>query len=116
MKLSTRMIIGWVAVFAGGVTVAFDVGPWFFFGALLLSDLLRTRFEPRIPREVELRRMWILLPLGLLYLGLGLRFGVPESPSHPLHIVGGIGFAVAVAWLIRDDIRIYRRLHESRAA
>lgn len=113
MKLSTRMIIGWLAVFAGGVTLVFDIGPWFFFGALVFSDLLRNRFEPRIPREVARRRRWILLPLTLLYLGFVVWLDIPESASHPIHIIGGIGFAIAIAWLIRDDIRVYRQLHET---
>ena len=115
-KLSTRMIVGWVAVFAGGVTLAFDVGPWFLLAALVLSDLLRTRFHPRIPREVERRRRWILLPPPILYLALVVWLDVPGYATHPLHIVGGVGFAVAVAWLIRDDIRVYRQFHETRAA
>lgn len=116
MKLSTRMIIGWVAVFAGGVTLAFDIGPWIFFGTLLLSDLLRTRFEPRIPSEVERRRRWILLPLAVLYVGLGVWLDVPASSTHLFHVVGAIGFAAAVAWLIRDDVRVYRQLHEQTNA
>ena len=112
MKLSTRMIIGWLAVFAGSLTLAFDIGPWIFFGTLLLSDLLRTRFEPRIPPEIERRRRWILLPLAVLYIGLGVLLDVPASPTHPFHIVGAGGFAAAVAWLIRDDVRVYRQLHD----
>jgi hypothetical protein len=106
------MVIGWIVVFAGGVTLVFNIGPWFFFGALALSDLIRTRFEPRIPREVERRRRWILLPLTLIYLGLVACLGFPESPTHPIHLIGGIGFAAGIAWLIRDDIRVYRQLHE----
>jgi len=110
------MIIGWVAVFAGCLTLAFDIGPWIFFGTLLLSDLLRTRFEPRIPREVERRRRWILLPLAILYIGLAIWLDVPDSSTHPFHIVGAVGFAGAIAWLIRDDVRVYRQLHEHRSA
>lgn len=116
MKLFTRMIISWLAVLADGVTLMFNMGPWFFFGALLLSDLLRTRFEPRIPRTVGRRRTWILLPLALLYLALGFWLDVPESATHPLHIGGGIGFAAAVVWLVRDDIKIYRQLQDPHAA
>ena len=106
------MIIGWVAVFAGGLTLAFDIGPWIFFGTLLFSDLLRTRFEPRIPREVERRRRWIILPLAILYIGLAVWLDVPNSPTHLLHIVGAVGFTAAVAWLIHDDVKVYRQLHE----
>ena len=112
MKLLTRMIIGWVAVFAGGLTLAFDIGPWIFFGTLLLADLLRTRFEPRIPPKIERRRRWILLSLAIPYIGLGIWLDVPDSPTHPFHIVGVIGIAAAVAWLIRDDVRVYRQLHQ----
>ena len=110
------MILGWLAVIAGGVTLALDVGPWFFLGALLVADVLRHRVQPHIPREVERRRTWILLPLAIFYLALFFWLDAPEAATHPLHIVGGIGFAIAVVWLIRDDIRIYRQLHETRAA
>ena len=110
MKLSTRIIVGWVALFVGGMAMVFNLGDWCFIAAVVLSSLLRTRFEPRIPREVERRRNWILMPPAILYLGLGLWLDVPESATHPIHVVGGIGFVVAVAYLIRDDIGICRRL------
>ena len=116
MKLSTRMIIGWVAVFAGGVTLAFDAGPWFFFGALLLSDLLRHRVHPSIPRNFERRRTCVLLPLALAVLILCAVIDVSDSPTHPLRVVELAALAAVVAWLIRDDIRIYRLLHETRTA
>jgi hypothetical protein len=56
------------------------------------------------------------LPLAVLYIGLGVWLDVPASPTHPFHVVGAVGLAVAVAWLVRDDIRLYRQLHETRAA
>jgi hypothetical protein len=116
MKLATRIIVGWVAALAGGVTLAFEVGPWCFFAALALSDWLRTGFAPRIPRGVERRRRGVLLPLAVLYFGLVVWLDGPESATHPVHVAGGIGFAVAIAWLIRDDIGVCRQLHATHAA
>lgn len=116
MKLSTRMIIGWAAVFAGGIAFAFEAGPWFFLGALLLSDVLRHRVQPRIPRNVERRRTWAIVLLGIVVLTTYNVFDVPDSPTHPLRIVEFAGLAAVVAWLIRDDIRVYRQLHENHAA
>ena len=110
------MIIGWMAVIAGGVTLSFDVGPWFFIGALLLSDVLRHRVCPSIPRSVERRRTWILLPLGLLLLIVYAVLDISDSPTHPLRIVEFVALAAVVAWLVRDDIKIYRQLHETRAS
>lgn len=111
MKLPTHMIIGWLAIFAGGVTFAFDASPWFFIGALLLSHFLRTRFEPRIPGEVERRRWWIFLLFAPFYLGFGLWLDVRESGTHPFNVSGAILITAVVAWHIFDDIRIYRQLH-----
>ena len=116
MKLSTRMIIGWVVVFAGAITLAFDGSPWFFLGAILLSDLLRTQFEPHVPRDVDRRRRWIFLPPMVLYLGLCYLLDVPDSPTHPFNIIGAVGLVAGVAWLIRDDVRVYRQLHEHTKA
>ena len=102
------MIIGWVAVFVGGVTLVFDAGSWFFLGSLLLSDVLRHRVHPSIPRSIERRRRWILLPLAIAVLVTYAVFDVSLSPTHPLRVVEFIAVAVVVAWLIRDDIRICR--------
>lgn len=115
VKLSTRMILGWLAVIAGGATLLQDIGPWFFFGGLFLSDVLRHRIEPSIPRTVERRRTWTLLPFAVVLLLAGFLFDIPESPTHPLNLVITFGLVVMVSWLIRDDIRIYRHLHEIRS-
>jgi hypothetical protein len=116
MSLSTRMILGWVAVVFGALALAFDYSPWFFLGGLLFADVLRHFVQPAIPRKLERRRTWILFPLAVLYLALLLLFDVQQSRTHPVHIVGGLGFAFAMMWLIWDDVRIYRLLHETQTA
>lgn len=115
MKLSTRMVIGWVAVIAGCLSLWFDAAPWYFLGALLFSDVLRHGFRPSVPRSVARRRTWILLPIALAVLMLYTLLDVTDSPTHPLRIIELVALAAVVAWLIRDDIRVYRQLHENPA-
>jgi hypothetical protein len=110
MNLSTRIVVGWIIVITGAIALAFGASPLIFIGALAIEHLLRSRFEPRFPREVERRRNWILMPIAALYLTVGILLDVPESATHPLHVIGGIGLAAAVAWLIRDDIRVCRQV------
>jgi hypothetical protein len=109
MKLSTRIVVGWIAMIAGAITLAFDATPLIFIGTLALSYLLRTRFEPRFPHDAARRQKWILIPIAV-YVAVAILLGVPESPTHPIHVIGGIGSAVVVAFLIRDDFRVCRQV------
>lgn len=113
MKLSTRMIIGWIAVLATGITIDFDLGPWFFLGALVLWDVLRYRMQPGLPRSVGRRQAWLLLPLGTLVVILYCVFDVPLNPGHPLRLVEDFLLAAVVLWLISDDIKAYKKLQPS---
>ena len=111
MSALTRIVLSWVAVLTTAV-LSVVVVPGMF-GApgvlipLLLAYVFRYEIRPRIPRSKEAHRGWLLLPLVLAALHLIL------LPS-PLLLWAAV--AAFTLWCVWDDILIYRRHRETRAA
>jgi len=111
MSPLTRIILSWAAVVITAVSSIIVVPD--IFGApevllpLLLAYVFRYELRPPIPRSREAHRGWLLLPVVLVAL---------HVIVFPLPLPLWAAVVAFILWCVWDDVLIYRRHRETRAA